>query len=133
DLPLGLGRAREPSLREAFREEIRRREVDGVEQRADLATLAVVGLGMAGAPGIAARVFAALARGGINVVAIAQGSSELNISVVIESREASRAQRRVHDAFQLAKIGGGRAGADAHTDVVLLGFGQVGRSLASLL
>ena len=121
------------SLLEAFREEISRREVDGVEMLRDLATISVVGLGMAGTPGIAARVFTALAPAGINVVAIAQGSSELNISFVVEGSRAGEAQRRIHDAFQLSKIGGGRATASRHTDVVLLGFGQVGRTLAGLV
>ena len=121
------------SLLEAFREEIARREVDGVEMLRDLATISVVGLGMAGTPGIAARVFTALAPAGINVVAIAQGSSELNISFVVEGARAGEAQRRIHDAFQLSKIGGGRAAAPANTDVVLLGFGSVGRTLAELV
>ncbi len=121
------------SLLDAFREEIARREVDGVEMLRDLATISVVGLGMAGTPGIAARVFTALAPAGINVVAIAQGSSELNISFVVEGARAGEAQRRIHDAFQLSKIGGGRAAAPAHTDVVLLGFGSVGRTLAGLV
>ncbi len=119
------------SLLEAFRQEITRREVDGVEVRGDLATISVVGLGMAGTPGIAARVFGALSGGGINVVAIAQGSSELNISFVVEAAQAGEAQRRIHDAFQLSKIGGGQAGVAERADVVLLGFGQVGRTLAS--
>ena len=48
--------------------------------------------------------FGALARARINVVAIAQGSSELNISVVVEARQAAEAQRRIHDAFQLSRI-----------------------------
>jgi aspartokinase/homoserine dehydrogenase 1 len=121
------------SLLEAFREEIARREVDGVEMLRDLATISVVGLGMAGTPGIAARVFTALAPAGINVVAIAQGSSELNISFVVEAARSGEAQRRIHDAFQLSKIGGGRAAASEHTDVVLLGFGSVGRTLAGLI
>jgi aspartokinase/homoserine dehydrogenase 1 len=120
------------SLLEAFREEIARNEVDGVEMLRDLATISVVGLGMAGTPGIAARVFTALAPA-INVVAIAQGSSELNISFVVEGSRAGEAQRRIHDAFQLSKIGGGRAAPSGRTDVVLLGFGQVGRTLAGLV
>jgi aspartokinase/homoserine dehydrogenase 1 len=62
---------------------------------------------MAGHRGIAARVFAALADAGINIVAIAQGSSELNISFVVAGKDAAAAQRAVHAAFQLAKIGGG--------------------------
>ena len=88
---------------------------------------------MAGARGVAARVFGALAHAGINIVAIAQGSSELNISFVIEERDAAEAQRRIHDAFQLAKIGGGTVNPPERVAVVLLGFGQVGRTLARLI
>lgn len=121
------------SLLEAFREEIARREVDGVDLLTGLATISVVGLGMAGTPGIAARVFTALADGGINVVAIAQGSSELNISFLVEAARAGEAQRRIHTAFQLSKIGGGRAASSERADVVLLGFGNVGRTLAALI
>jgi bifunctional aspartokinase / homoserine dehydrogenase 1 len=121
------------SLREAFAGEITRREIDGVEVEPGLATISVVGLGMAGTPGIAARVFSALAGGGINVIAIAQGSSELNISFVVSQEDAARAQRRVHEAFQLSKIGGGAVSRAERTDVVLLGFGQVGRTLARLI
>ena len=125
-------RARQ-SLLDAFREEVARREIDGVEVRGGLATLAVVGLGMAGTPGIAARVFSALAAEGINIVAIAQGSSELNISLVIEAEGTARAQRAIHSAFQLAKIGGGAVPVGAETDVVLLGFGLIGKTLARLI
>jgi bifunctional aspartokinase / homoserine dehydrogenase 1 len=121
------------SLLTAFRDEISRREVDGVEVMSGLSTISVVGLGMAGTPGIAGRLFTALARGGINVVAIAQGSSELNISFVVSSSQADEAQRRIHDTFQLSKIGGGTATAAEHGDVVLLGFGQVGRTLAGMI
>jgi aspartokinase/homoserine dehydrogenase 1 len=126
------GAAREALLAE-FAAEIGRGEIDGVEIARDLATISVVGLGMAGTPGIAARVFAPLARAGINIVAIAQGSSELNISFVVLGKEAGEAQKRVHEAFRLAKIGGGAAAEPEHTDVVLLGFGQVGRTLAGLV
>ena len=77
--------------------------------RSDVAVIAVVGDGMAGTPGIAARVFVALAQSGLNVIAVAQGSSERNISFVVRADQAQEAARRVHDAFQLAKIGGGRS------------------------
>ncbi len=132
-VPERQGEAARRSLLEAFREEIARREVDGVEVLGGLATISVVGLGMAGTPGIAARVFGALSSGSINVVAIAQGSSELNISFVVGAGQAGEAQRRIHDAFQLSKIGGGQAAAAERADVVLLGFGQVGRTLAALI
>ncbi|HEV7671651.1 MAG TPA: aspartate kinase [Thermoanaerobaculia bacterium] len=124
------------ALSEAFRDEIARREIDGVEVRAGVATLAVVGLGMPGTPGTAARTFRALAESEINVVAIAQGSSELNLSMVVDDRETEEALRRIHAAFQLDKIGGGHAHARPSAlpaDVVLLGFGAVGRELALLL
>src|SRR5947199_42885 len=120
-------------LDEAFRREIGRQEIDRVEVRAGAATLVVVGLGMAGTPGIAARVFSALAEAKINVIAIAQGSSELNLSLVVDAGDAARALRVVHDAFQLSKIGGGMGAHPERSDVVLLGFGQIGRTLAPLI
>src|SRR5881296_1024220 len=120
-------------LDEAFRREIGRQEIDRVEVRAGAATLVVVGLGMAGTPGIAARVFSALAEAKINVIAIAQGSSELNLSLVVDAGDAARALRVVHGAFQLSKIGGGMGAHPARSDVVLLGFGQIGRTLAPLI
>src|SRR5881227_2435471 len=121
------------SLEETFRPEIGRQEIDGVEVRTGLATLVVVGLGMAGTPGIAARVFSALAEARINVIATAQGSSELNLSLVVDAKDAPRAQRAVHAAFQLSKIGGGAVAHPDRTDVVLLGFGQIGRTLAPMI
>jgi bifunctional aspartokinase / homoserine dehydrogenase 1 len=121
------------SLEDTFRREIARQEIDGVEVQTGLATLVVVGLGMAGTPGIAARVFAALAEAHINVIATAQGSSELNLSLVVAGKDAARAQRAVHAAFQLSKIGGGAVEHADRTDVVLLGFGQIGRTLAPMI
>ena len=120
-------------LTEEFRDQIARKEIDGVDVKTGLATVAVVGIGMAGHLGIAARVFAALGDAGINIVAIAQGSSELNISFVVAAKDAPAAQRAVHTAFQLAKIGGGAATRAAHRDVILLGFGQIGRALADIM
>ncbi len=121
------------ALLEAFAEEIAHRDIDGVELRRGVATLAVVGLGMSGTPGIASRVFDALASGGINVVAIAQGSSELNISVVVDQSDATAAVRRIHGTFQLNRIGGGRLVRHDQVDVILLGFGQIGRALAHMI
>jgi bifunctional aspartokinase / homoserine dehydrogenase 1 len=121
------------ALIEAFRDEIAHREIDGVELQAGVATIAIVGMGMSGTPGIAARVFESLAGGRINVIAIAQGSSELNISAVIASKDTTAALRRIHSAFQLDRIGGGRVSAQQTVDVVLLGFGQIGQALSKML
>lgn len=132
-LPEGEADRAVASLRTAFRDEIAGGIIDGVTATHDVAVMAVVGDGMAGTPGIAARVFTALETSGINVVAIAQGSSERNISFVVAAADAPLAAQRVHSAFQLSKIGGGRAPARPLTDVVLLGFGRVGRELATLI
>jgi aspartate kinase len=67
-----------------------------------VAIVAVVGDGMRGTPGVAARLFTSLASENINLLMIAQGSSEVNISVLITEKEAQRAVRAVHAAFGLA-------------------------------
>lgn len=121
------------ALTEAFGPELARRELEGVDVQRGMAMLAVVGLGMAGSPGIAARMFRALSGSGVNVVAIAQGSSELNISVVIAEADAAAAAHGVHDEFQMSKLGGGGVRRDDQLDVVLLGFGQIGRELTRML
>jgi aspartokinase/homoserine dehydrogenase 1 len=132
-VPEAFAAAARDSLVKEFQGEIARREIDGVEVTPGMATVAVVGLGMHGTPGVAAAVFGALAAGGLNVVAIAQGSSELNISVVISAADAGEAQRRIHAGFQLSRIAGGSVIRPERMEVVLLGFGQIGRALSSLL
>ncbi|MEM1666344.1 MAG: aspartate kinase [Nitrososphaerota archaeon] len=72
-----------------------------VEVDDDVAVVAVVGEGMKGTPGIAARVFKAVASKGINIKMISQGASELNISFVVRVAEAVDAVRAVHDEFRL--------------------------------
>ena len=119
-------------LREAFAEELARREVDEIVVRSGLNTIAVVGSGMASLPGVAARIFSAVAHAGVNVIAIAQGASERNISFVVDESEAPAAVRAVHDVFRLDKVGGGRvARRSEHTDIVLLGMGRVAQELAT--
>jgi aspartokinase/homoserine dehydrogenase 1 len=118
------------SIQQAFSSEIASGLIDHVTAKPGMAVLAVVGDGMVGTPGIAARVFSALASAHINVVAIAQGSSERNISFAVNGDDAAEAARCVHAAFQLSKIGGGTATTTMRSDVVLLGFGRVGRALA---
>lgn len=121
------------ALERAFALELSRRELEGIAVQHNVAMLAVVGLGMAGTPGIAARLFKALSGAGVNIVAIAQGSSELNISVVVNDADAAAAARATHDMFQLDKIGGGGLRDDGRLDVVLLGVGQIGRELLRML
>ncbi|MSR29615.1 MAG: aspartate kinase [Phycisphaerales bacterium] len=117
------------SLRAAFASELARGEIDAVEVQLAVATVAVVGAGMARTPGTAARVLGAIAEAKVNVIAIAQGSSERNISFVIEASAVPGAVRAIHSAFRLAKVGGGRAPRAEGADIILLGCGQIGREL----
>lgn len=121
------------ALEQAFALELSRRELEGMDVQRGMATLAVVGLGMAGSPGIASRMFTSLSKAGVNIVAIAQGSSELNISVVIAEPDAEAAARAVHHEFQLDKIGGGGLREVDRLDVVLMGVGLIGRELLRML
>lgn len=65
----------------------------------NVCAIAAVGSGMAGHPGVAARVFGAIAAGGISVIAIAQGSSELSISLVVREDQAAAAVKALHGEF----------------------------------
>src|SRR5207237_10033691 len=85
---------------------------------------AVAGAGGAGTPGVAAKGFGALGGAGVNVRAIAQGSSERNISLVIDERQATRALGSVHASFYLSP----------HTiSIGLIGPGAVGSALLEQL
>jgi bifunctional aspartokinase / homoserine dehydrogenase 1 len=66
--------------------------------------LAVVGEGMRGTPGLAGRVFTAISREEINIIAIAQGSSELTIGIIVRRDRLDRAVRAVHQECQLGKV-----------------------------
>jgi aspartokinase/homoserine dehydrogenase 1 len=113
------GAAAERAVRYAFARELDAGQIEDVSVRSGVAALAVVGDGMAGAPGAAARLFGALGRARVNVRAIAQGASERNISVAIDAADARRALRAVHAGFYLS----------AQTiSVGLVGPGNVGRA-----
>lgn len=77
------------------------KQVREVSIEAGLSIVAVVGAGMKGTPGVAARVFGTMAREGINIRAIAQGSSELNISFIIKKKDAEKAVGSLHEDFGL--------------------------------
>jgi len=90
-------------LERTFEEEIRRRLIDRVTVEPDIVIVAIVGEGMRGTPGIAARIFGALGEHRVNVIAVAQGSSEANISLVVGDADASAAVRYIHSAFALGQ------------------------------
>ncbi|PYQ50219.1 MAG: hypothetical protein DMF59_11440, partial [Acidobacteria bacterium] len=121
------------ALQAAFESERRMKLIDRIHAEKHIALIAVVGLGMRGRPGIAARTFSALSGRKVNVVAIAQGSSELNITIAVTESDATPALIALHNEFQLDKI---RPLADVsgrESKLTLLGFGQIGRALVAQL
>jgi aspartokinase/homoserine dehydrogenase 1 len=105
---------------DAFAEELESGQIQSVDVTGEQSILAVVGDGMAGTPGIAARFFGSLGRAGINVRAIAQGSSERNISAVVDSEDVTRALRAAHSGFYLSQ---------KTISIGLIGPGHVGSTL----
>ena len=108
----------EHAVRRAFVAELARGEIASVRVDDGISVLAAVGDGMAGQPGVAARLFGALARSAINIRAIAQGASERNISIAVDAADAPRALRAAHAAFWLSPqtlsiglVGPGKVGA----------------------
>ncbi len=77
--------------------------VDRIADEKDTCVIAVVGSGMKGTPGVAARVFGAVAKRGVNVRMVAQGSSEYNISLVVSEKDGPNAVSAIHEEFQLGK------------------------------
>jgi bifunctional aspartokinase / homoserine dehydrogenase 1 len=114
----------ETVVRQAFDRELREGQIQQVQVDPGCSILAVVGDGMAGAHGVAAKVFGALGTAAVSVRAIAQGASERNISAVIDSKYSARALRSVHSSFYLSP----------HTvSVGLIGPGVVGSVLLDQL
>lgn len=87
------------ALQQELSYELSRHFIDQVRAMHRIVIIAVVGVGMRGTPGIAGRLFSALGEAQINVIAMAQGSSEVNISLVVAEADADDAVRKIHSAF----------------------------------
>jgi aspartokinase/homoserine dehydrogenase 1 len=90
------------AVKKTFQSEIQRKEIHNIQVSYNCSVLAMVGDGMAHSPGISGRLFTALGRAQVNILAIAQGSSERNISVVVDQKHIHRAVRAAHSAFFLS-------------------------------
>lgn len=90
-------------LRRELAPDLAHHDVDAVDVIERVVVVAVVGAGMRGTPGIAAKVFGAVANDGINVIAIAQGSAENNISLVVADSDGDAAVRAIHREFAMDK------------------------------
>lgn len=73
-----------------------------IDVTADVAIIALIGSGMRGTVGVASKVFSAAARKKVNVVMIAQGSSELNLAFVVKDKDCEAVVRALHEEFKLA-------------------------------
>jgi aspartokinase/homoserine dehydrogenase 1 len=113
------------AIHSEFEEELIGHEIDEIEVERELSVIAIVGDNMRNIPGIAGRVFRALGRNGINIRAIAQGSSERNISFVVKNRDENKAINTLHDAFFLAGV--------KTVNLYVAGVGLIGGTLLEMI
>lgn len=104
-----------------FELEIRKRFIEPVKVKEQLCLLAIIGENMKNSPGVAGRLFDTLGKNGINLEAIAQGSSELNITFAINKKDESKALNSIHDAFFLSEY--------KTIHVYMVGVGLIGSTL----
>ncbi|WP_114939540.1 bifunctional aspartate kinase/homoserine dehydrogenase I [Mucilaginibacter endophyticus] len=112
-------------IEQEFELELAAKKLEHLVIEKNLAILAIVGENMKQTPGMSGKLFHALGRNGVNVRAIAQGSSEYNISVIISANDLSKALNAVHDAFfvQLTKT----------LHAFCLGTGNIGKTMFNQL
>lgn len=108
-------------LEKEFEPEIKLRNELNILIEKELSVIAIVGEKMKNKPGISANLFSSLGRNGISAIATAQGSSELNISVVIKKESLKKALNVIHEGFFLSHI------KELH--LYLMGIGTVGSKL----
>jgi aspartate kinase len=87
------------ALERMLAKELAHHDVERVTVERPIAVVAAVGEGMRGTPGVAVRIFGALGKAKVNVIAIAQGSSELNVSLCVAEADQARAVRAIHEEF----------------------------------
>ncbi len=105
-----------------FMGEIGSRQIDPLVIRRNLAMIAVVGNNMSGHPGVSAQLFETLGKNGINVIAVAQGANEMNISLVIDSHNEDKALNCIHESFFLSQ---------RKVHLFIAGTGTIAKSLIS--
>ncbi len=105
----------------AFDYEMKNKIVDPVKVEDNLSVIAVIGENMRYQPGISGQLFSALGNNGINISAIAQGSSELNISLIIDQKDETKALNVLHEAFFLSEI--------KEINIFMVGVGLIGSRL----
>lgn len=113
------------AIAEEFEKEMEAGLVDSPQIEKDKCVLAVVGEGMRHVPGVAGKLFESLGKNGINITAIAQGSSELNISFVIDKKDEAKALNMIHDSFFLSD--------NRRVNLFIVGTGLIGSAFLEQL
>jgi bifunctional aspartokinase / homoserine dehydrogenase 1 len=111
----------ELAIRAEFEREIKLDQINKITVEDNLAVVAIVGENMKQATGVAGKLFHTIGKNGINIIAIAQGASELNISWVVKVTDLRKTLNVVHESFFLS--------ANVELNVFLLGIGLVGGNL----
>ena len=94
-----------PVCRRLVGEEFQKDDIIGdIKFEEDISIVSVVGSGMKGTPGVAAKVFRSVAKAGVNVIMIAQGSSEVNLSFVVRRKDAEKVVLSIHGEFKLNEL-----------------------------
>lgn len=117
----------EQILKEEFRFELANKQIDEIVVGQHYGIIAAVGEQMQHTPGIGAKIFSALGTANVNVVAVAQGSSERNISIVVAEADVDRGLRAIHDLFFVA------ASSSPLISLYLAGTGNVGGALLKMI
>ncbi|HAO06829.1 MAG TPA: bifunctional aspartate kinase/homoserine dehydrogenase I [Chryseobacterium sp.] len=105
----------------AFEDDLKLKRIDPVKIETDLAIVALVGENMKSRSGVSAKMFGCLGNNGINIRAIAQGSSEKNISIVISEKDITKAVNVLHEEFFESEI--------KQVHLYICGTGNVGMKL----
>lgn len=108
-------------LRAEFSNELHKGQIEDIYIQEGQSIIAIVGEGMRNHTGVAGKLFSALGKNGINITAIAQGSSELNISVVINQHDLAKALNVIHDSFFFGQI--------KTLNLFIVGIGLIGKTL----
>lgn len=111
------------AIEEEFHNEILLNHINKISVEQEMAVMAIVGENMKHTTGISGKLFDSLGKNGINISAIAQGASELNISFVVKEKELKKALNVLHDSFFLSNY--------TILNVTLIGVGTVGSKLLS--
>jgi aspartokinase/homoserine dehydrogenase 1 len=120
-IPPDLANKAKAQVDAEFAYEIEKSMVEPVKMETDLSVVAIIGENMRYRPGISGRMFQSLGKNGVNVIAIAQGSSELNISAVVPRNDEAKAMNALHEAFFLSDT------KELH--LYMVGVGLIGTTL----